>query len=71
MADNVEDAMPQLLQAIQKQIVELRAAMDSRFTDLEARVDARFNHVDEVLRKHRRDNSGLLVMAKSLAGNFT
>ncbi len=70
MSDNVEDAVPQILQAIQRDIAELRTEMRRDIAELRSTVDARFDRVDEVSRKQRRDTAGLLVMAKAMAGDF-
>lgn len=70
MSDNVEDAVPQILQAIQRQIAELGSRVDRQIADLRNTMEARFSQVDDVLRKQRRGTAGLLVMAKSLSGNF-
>lgn len=59
MSENIQDAVPQILQAIQRDIRDLRTEISSRF-----------NTIEDTLKKQRRDTAGLLVMAKSLSGNF-
>ena len=62
MSENVQTAMFEILKNIQAKLTE----HDRRFDTL----DKRFEAVEELLRKHRRDTAGLLVMAKGTAGQF-
>ncbi len=55
MSDNVQSAMFEILKSIQAKLVEH---------------DKRFDEMGDLIRKQRRDTAGLLVMAKSTAGQF-
>jgi len=66
MGENVQTAMFEILKAIQADISSFRAEVKERFV----RVETRFGGMDELVRKQRRDTAGLLVMAKSVTGNF-
>ncbi len=62
MSENVQTAMFEILKQIQAQLSE----HDRRFDA----VDKRFDDLGDLVRKQRRDTAGLLVMAKSITGNF-
>jgi DNA repair ATPase RecN len=62
MSENVQSAMYEILKKIQAQLSE----HDRRFDA----VDKRFDELGALVRKPRRDTAGLLVMAKSITGNF-
>lgn len=62
MSENVQTAMFEILKKIQVQLSE----HDKRFDA----VDTRFDELGDLVRKQRRDTAGLLVMAKSITGNF-
>ncbi len=62
MSENVQTAMFEVLTKIQAQLAE----HDKRFDA----VDKRFDELGDLVRKQRRDTAGLLVMAKSITGNF-
>ena len=62
MSENVQTAMFEVLKTIQAQLVE----HDKRFDA----VDTRFDELGDLVRKQRRGTAGLLVMAKSITGNF-
>jgi DNA repair ATPase RecN len=69
MSENVQTAMYEILKKIQAQLTE----HDKRFDAVDKRFDAvekRFDEMGELVRKQRRDTAGLLVMAKSITGNF-
>lgn len=66
MSENVQSAMYEILKTIQTDIASFRTDVNERF----ARVEARFESLDDLVRKQRRDTAGLLVMAKSITGNF-
>jgi len=59
MTENVETAMFEILKRIQEDIASLRKEMREGF-----------ERSDELARKQRRDNAGMLVMMKSVAGDF-
>lgn len=62
MNENVQTAMFEILKSIQAKLAE----HDKRFDA----VERRFDEVGDLVRKQRRDTAGLLVMAKSVTGNF-
>jgi 3-dehydroquinate dehydratase len=69
MSETVQTAMFEILKSIQAQL----AAHDRRFDALEARFDVletRSGEVADLVRRQRRDTAGLLVMAKSVTGDF-
>lgn len=66
MSENVQAAMYEILKTIQADLASFRTDVNERF----ARVEARFESLDDLVRKQRRDTAGLLVMAKSITGNF-
>lgn len=55
MSENVQTAMFEILKSIQGKLAEH---------------DRRFDELGDLIRKQRRDTAGLLVMAKSTAGQF-
>ncbi len=62
MSENVQTAMFDILKSIQAKLAE----HDRRFDA----IDRRFEHLEDLVRKQRRDTAGLLVMAKSVTGDF-
>lgn len=62
----MQTAMYEILKKIQADLASFRADVNERFV----RVDARFEGLEDLVRKQRRDTAGLLVMAKSITGNF-
>ena len=62
MSENVQTAMFEILKSIQAKLVE----HDKRFDA----VEKRFDEMGDLVRKHRRDTAGLLVIAKGAAGQF-
>jgi len=62
MSENMQTAMYEILKKIQAQLVD----HDKRFDA----VEKRFDELGDLVRKQRRDTAGLLVMAKSITGNF-
>jgi DNA repair ATPase RecN len=62
MGENVQTAMFEILKSIQAKLVE----HDQRFDA----VEKRFDEMGDLVRKHRRDTAGLMVMAKGAAGQF-
>jgi hypothetical protein len=66
MSENVQTAIYEILKKIQADLASFRADVNERFV----RVDARFEGLEDLVRKQRRDTAGLLVMAKSITGNF-
>ena len=59
MNDNVQTAMFEILRKVQADLTSFRVETNDRFAVLE-----------DLVRKQRRDTAGLLVMAKSVTGNF-
>jgi hypothetical protein len=59
MSENITDATPQILMRIQADLAAFRGS-----------VEARLDRVEDLVRKQRRDTAGLLVMAKSVTGDF-
>lgn len=66
MSENVQTAMFEILKKIQADLASFRADTSARFEQFEKR----FDEVGDLIRKQRRDTAGLLVMAKSVTGNF-
>ena len=66
MSENVQSAMFEILKKIQADLSSFRAEVNTRFENLEQRFDT----MGDLVRKQRRDTAGLLVMAKSVTGNF-
>ncbi len=66
MSENVQSAMFEILKKIQADLASFRAEVNTRFEHMEQRFDA----MGDLVRKQRRDTAGLLVMAKSVTGNF-
>jgi hypothetical protein len=66
MSENVQTAMFEILKKIQADIASFRSETSARFEQFERR----FDEVGDLVRKQRRDTAGLLVMAKSVTGNF-
>ncbi len=66
MSENIADATHQILIRIQEQIASFQRSTEKRFDQIGARID----HVDEVVRKQRRDSAGMLVMMRATAGDF-
>ncbi len=55
MSENVQTAMFEILKSVQAKLADH---------------DKRFDVLEDLVRKQRRDTAGLLVMAKSVTGNF-
>lgn len=69
MSENVQSAMFEVLKSIQGELAEQRrllAGIDGRVD----RIEGRFDHLEDLVRKQRRDTAGLLVMAKAVTGDF-
>lgn len=66
MSENVQSVMFEILKKIQADLFSFRAEVNTRFEHMEQRFDA----MGDLVRKQRRDTAGLLVMAKSVTGNF-
>lgn len=62
MSDNVQTAMFDILKSIQATLAEHGRRFDT--------VERRFDELGDLVRKHRRDTAGLMVMAKGAAGQF-
>jgi len=62
VSENVQTAMFGILKSIQAKLAD----HDKRFDAIEKR----FGSLEDLVRKQRRDTAGLLVMAKSITGNF-
>lgn len=80
MAETVETVVIEILRRIQADIAELRGDVQRGFSSTEERlssvegrlssVEGRLSTVEDGLRKQRRDIAGLLVIAKSAAGDL-
>jgi hypothetical protein len=66
MSENVQTAMFEILKKIQGELASFRVEINARFDQ----VTQRFEGLEDLVRKQRRDTAGLLVMAKSVTGNF-
>jgi hypothetical protein len=69
MSENVQSAMFEILKSIQGELAEHRkvfTGIDNRV----GRIEGRFDHLEDLVRKQRRDTAGLLVMAKAVTGDF-
>lgn len=66
MSENVQTAMFDILKKIQANMSLFRAETNARFE----LVEKRFDEIGDLVRKHRRDTAGLLVMAKATTGQF-
>jgi DNA repair ATPase RecN len=66
MSENVQTAMFEILKKIQADISAFRAETNARFE----KAEHRFSELEDLIRKQRRDTAGLLVMAKSVTGQF-
>lgn len=66
MSENVQTAMFEILKKIQADMASFRTETSARFEQFERR----FDEIGDLIRKQRRDTAGLLVMAKSVTGNF-
>jgi len=66
MSENVQTAVFEVLKKIQGDLASFRAETNARFEQ----VAQRFDELGDLVRKQRRDTAGLLVMAKSVTGNF-
>ena len=69
MSDNVQTAMFEILKSVQTNIGDLKSQVDglnSRFANLEQGQA----ELKELARKQRRDVAGIMVMMKSVAGDF-
>jgi hypothetical protein len=55
VSENVQTAMFEILKSVQAKLADH---------------DKRFDVLEDLVRKQRRDTAGLLVMAKSVTGNF-
>lgn len=59
MSDNVDNVTHEILKRIQAEMAEGRRE-----------TNARLDRIEDQLRRHRRDISGMLVLMKSAAGDF-
>jgi hypothetical protein len=59
MSENVQTAMFEILKKVQADLSSFRAEASTRF-----------EHLEDLVRKQRRDTAGLLVMAKAVTGDF-
>lgn len=66
MSENVQTAMFEILKKIQGDISAFRAETNARFE----KAESRYIELEDLIRKQRRDTAGLLVMAKSVTGQF-
>jgi hypothetical protein len=80
MTGDVENVVLEILKRIQTDIADLRASVDTRLDAVDGRlgavddrlitVEGRLSLVEDSLRRQRRDVAGLLVIAKSAAGDL-
>jgi hypothetical protein len=66
MADAPTDAVPQILIKIQESIAALRSELGQFRQDNQAQHD----RMEALIRKQRRDASGMLVMMRATASDF-
>jgi hypothetical protein len=66
MSENVETAMFEILKKIQGDLAAFRAEMGQ----FQTKTDQRFQQVEDALRKQRRDNAAMLIMARAVVGDF-
>jgi len=66
MAETPTDAVPQILIKIQESIAGLR----SELGQFRQSTETRFERVEALIRKQRRDASGMLVMMRATASDF-
>lgn len=69
MSKKIEDLTLEILKRIQSQLSDHTV----RFDRLEGRlgvIESRMGTLEDLVRKQRRDTAGLLVMAKSVTGDF-
>ncbi len=66
MADNVENAVFEILKKIQSDITLGRSEMKQFKQDTETR----FERLETLVRKQRRDGAAMLVMMRAAAGDF-
>ena len=59
MSENVETAMFEILKKIQGDLAAFRTEAENRF-----------QRIDDGLRKQRRDNAAMLIMARAVVGDF-
>lgn len=80
MTESVENVVLEILKRIQTDIAELRGDVERGFSESHGRISAveerlssvegRLATVEDGLRRQRRDIAGLLVIAKSAAGDL-
>ena len=66
MADNVENAVFEILKKIQGDVTLGRSEMKQFKQDTETR----FERLETLVRKQRRDGAAMLVMMRAAAGDF-
>ena len=59
MSENVETAMFEILRKIQGDLAAFRTEAEDRF-----------QRIEDGLRKQRRDNAAMLIMARAVVGDF-
>ena len=59
MSENVETAMFEILKKIQGDLAAFRTEAEDRF-----------QRIEDGLRKQRRDNAAMLIMARAVVGDF-
>lgn len=80
MADNVENAVFEILKKIQAELAAFKTSVDRRFDGVDRRfddvddrlasVDVRLGGVETVVRKQQRNSAGMLVMTRAISGDF-
>lgn len=66
MADNVENAVFEILEKIQGDLAAFRTHVEKRFDA----VDARFDNIEAISRGERRDNAGAFLLTRTMFGDL-
>lgn len=69
MSEKSDNLVLEILKKIQGQLAEMSTQSGGVKARLDT-VDARLGLLEDLVRKQRRDTAGLLVMAKSVTGDF-
>ena len=76
MSDNVQTITLEILKSIQQGISDIRSevvGMPSELAEVRTdlvQVNERLSRLEDISRKQRRDTAGLLVIMKSVVGNY-
>jgi len=66
VADTIQDMTLEMLKGMQSDIARMRTDLNEFRTE----TNSRFEHLEEILRKQRRNTAGMLVMMQATAGDF-